>query len=97
VTDAFVLDVRDAFRPEVAGRYRIEGGPDGATCARLATTDTTAGDLALDVAELGSLFLGGVSAHELTAAGLLVGAPATVDRAARFFTWPVAPYCCTNF
>jgi len=96
VTDSLVLDVHDAFRPEVAGRHRVEGGPAGASCTRV--TDDEPADLELDVAELGSLYLGGVSAHELAAAGLLVEhTPGAVDRATRFFGWPVAPFCSTNF
>jgi hypothetical protein len=32
VADALVLEVTDALRPGNQGRFRLEGGPDGATC-----------------------------------------------------------------
>lgn len=60
-----VLEVRDATCPWNAGRWRLTGGPDGATC--VPTQD--AQDLALDVADLGAAFLGGTSLLELGAAG----------------------------
>ena len=65
--DALVLEVQDPMRPDgaAAGRFRLEGGPDGARCAR---TDTAA-DLVLDAAALGSLVLGTLPASTLARAG----------------------------
>jgi predicted acetyltransferase len=94
VEDSLVVEVADAFRPGTAGRYRIEGGPDGAACAR--TTD--APDLSLDVTDLGALYLGGTTATEL--AGAQRGTeltPGARRRADAFFTTSPAPYCRTDF
>jgi predicted acetyltransferase len=55
--DAIVLDVRDAFLPDVAGRYRVT--KDGAT-----RTDDDA-DIELDVTALGSVYLGGFTFADL--------------------------------
>ena len=49
----------DAFKPHNTGRYELVGGPDGAECRR---TDAEP-DLAMGVAELGALYLGGVAYH----------------------------------
>lgn len=94
MADELVLEVSDAFRPATAGRYRVQGGPGGATCAR---TDD-APDLVLDIAEVGSLLLGGVSVAELAQVGRIrASSPAVVARADAFFRWPVAPFCVTRF
>jgi len=58
-----VLEVEDSFLPENAGRWRIAGG----TAER---TDADA-DLALDVGELGSAYLGGFTFAELVRAGVV--------------------------
>jgi predicted acetyltransferase len=70
-----VLEVRDAFLG-LGGRYRLRGGPDGATCeATRAVPDVEA-----DVASLGSLLLGGHRGHTLARAGLLGCAAPTALR-----------------
>jgi predicted acetyltransferase len=61
-----VLEVGDALFPQNAGRWRLRGGPDGATCEP-ATEDA---DLRLDVRELGSAYLGGTTLTALAGAGL---------------------------
>jgi predicted acetyltransferase len=92
--DALVLELRYDFRPEHSGNWRIDGGPDGATCAR---TDRSA-DLALSAADLGALYLGGVPVSTLAAAGrvreLTTGAVARAD--SMFLVHP-APWCTTHF
>ena len=94
VADELVVDVVDQLRPATAGRYVIAGDPSGASCAR---TDAAA-DLTMDVADLGSLLLGGVSARALARTGrideLVAG---SVARSDAFFGWPVAPFCVTRF
>ena len=95
---AITLEVDDPLRPGTAGRYRLEGGPAGATCAR---TDGPA-DLALGVAELGSIVLGGGPGRDLARAGRVVASPSSmlpdpVDAATAAFAWPVAPHCLTRF
>lgn len=89
-----VVEVRDGLRPDVAGRYRLVGGPDSSSCVR--TGDPA--DLELDVADLGSLLLGGFAPSNLAAAGrireLTPGALAAADAA---FRWSRAPFCRTRF
>ena len=86
-----VLEVHDAFLG-LGGRFRLRGGPDGATCE----ATRAASDVEADVAALGSLLLGGHRGITLARAGLLRGAaPAalrvldaafTADRSPRFGT-----------
>lgn len=70
-----VLEVADGFLGR-GGRFRLRGGPDGAECAR---TDAPAA-VACDVADLGSLYLGGHRASGLARAGRLTGEPAALAR-----------------
>lgn len=85
-----VLDVTDARLPGNAGSWRLVGGPEGATVTR---SDEPA-DVALDVRELASAYLGGVSLEALAMAGLVRElTPGAVRRAAVAFGWPVAPVC----
>ena len=64
---------------DVGGRYAVAGGPEGATCERTSAS----ADLVMDVAELGSLLLGGASARVLGEAGRIdersAGALAVAD------------------
>ncbi|MGW2178123.1 GNAT family N-acetyltransferase [Streptomyces sp. NPDC001732] len=64
VPGTLVLDVHDASGLS-AGRYRLEGSPTGASCA----PTTVEPDLALDVRELGTLYLGDESPLRLAALG----------------------------
>jgi predicted acetyltransferase len=85
-----VLDVADALCPWNAGRWRLKSGPDGASCE---PADAEA-DLALDVRDLASAYLGGVSLTALASAGLVRELrPGALIAAAAAFSWPVAPYC----
>ena len=61
--DPVVLEVEDSFLPENAGCWRLADG-------RAERTEDEA-DLALDVGELGSLYLGAFTATELVRAGLV--------------------------
>jgi len=56
-----VFDVRDAFCPWNEGRWRLENGE--------ASRTSDAADLALDVADLGSVYLGGFTFRGLQRAG----------------------------
>jgi predicted acetyltransferase len=89
-----VVEVVDARRPALGGRFLLDGGPAGAECAR---TDREA-DVAVRTPDLGSLLLGGVSWTTLHRAGLVderaVGA---VARADTMFRPDRAPYCGTDF
>jgi predicted acetyltransferase len=62
-----VLAVTDELCPWNARRWRLSGGPQGATCSP--TTDDA--DLALDVRDLGAAYVGGVALAALAAAGLV--------------------------
>ncbi len=90
-----VVEVVDGFRPDAAGRYRVAGGPDGAEAERT----SAAADLTIDVADLGSLYLGGASARMLAAAGRLgERSPGAVARADAFFgSTSTRPACSTAF
>lgn len=91
-----VLDVRDALLPTNAGRWRLTTATtptDGAWEARVERTDDDA-DVALDVRELGALYLGGRSLAAQVRAGLVTPVRAeAVQGAASAFGWPVAPVC----
>jgi predicted acetyltransferase len=62
-----VFEVRDTFCPWNAGRWRLSGDEEGATCTR---TESPA-DLSIDVRELGSAYLGGRTLAALASAGLV--------------------------
>ncbi len=85
-----VLDLQDAAGL-AGGRFRLEAGPGGAKCAP--TTD--AADLSMDVAELGTLYLGDEAATRLTSLGRVVehtpGAAATADALLRTSRRPWCP------
>jgi predicted acetyltransferase len=84
-----VLEIGDALCPWNAGRWRLKGGPDGASCSP--TRD--AADLRLDVRELGAAYLGGESLTALATAGLVTATgPEVLQPLAAAFGWPVAPY-----
>lgn len=89
-----VIEVVDTDRPEVGGRFRLDAGPGGADCVRTSAE----ADLALGVAELGSLLLGGVTWATLWRAGLVgENTPGAVARADTLFRPERTPYCGTEF
>jgi predicted acetyltransferase len=91
---ALVLEVTDALRPRNQGRFRLEGGPDGAACQPTGAEP----DLALDIADLGAAYLGGVRLATLAAAGrVLELVPGALPRADRMLTSSPAPLCTTHF
>jgi predicted acetyltransferase len=81
---------------EVPGRWVLEVGPDGASCRRARPGEDA--ELRLDVASLGSMYMGAFAASLLAAAGrveeLRSGTLKTADRL--FVTWP-APVTGTGF
>jgi predicted acetyltransferase len=85
-----VLEVDDAFCPWNAGRYRLIGGVDGATCEP--TTD--AADLAVHAGDLGAAYLGGTTLVARAAAGHVTELrPGTLAPASLAFSWPTtSPY-----
>jgi predicted acetyltransferase len=93
-TDALALAITDPFRPANDGTYLLEGGPEGAEAAR---TDREP-DLALDVADLGSIYLGGVRPSTLARAGRITElTPGAVARADLLFSSTPLPYLTTHF
>lgn len=87
-----VLDVTDPLLGD--GRYRLHAGPDGATCVR---TDASP-DVHLDVAALGSVYLGGHRVGSLAAAGRITAADAALlTRLDRAFLTDRSPAHGTGF
>jgi predicted acetyltransferase len=87
--DALVIEVRDDACADVAGRYAVEGGLDGAGAAR---TDSPA-DIALDAAALGTVLLGDVSIAALHRAGIVHELRnGAVRRASAMFSWSPRPW-----
>ncbi|MFC9650755.1 GNAT family N-acetyltransferase [Streptomyces sp. NPDC056937] len=72
------------------GRFRLEGTPEGGVC----TPTTESPDIALDVRELGALYLGGESAVTLAALGLLTEErPGAAAVAETLFRTARRPWC----
>ncbi len=83
--DSLVAEVRDAFCPWNDGRYRLGTGAG--------RTDDSA-DLALGVDDLASLYLGGIDAGRLHAAGRIEErTPGAVERAVPLLRTPLPPFC----
>jgi predicted acetyltransferase len=83
--ESVVLEVRDELCPWNAGRYRV--GDDAGR-----TEDTA--DLALDVADLASAYLGGFDFHRLARAGLVEErVERSVEAATLLFRTDLPPYC----
>jgi predicted acetyltransferase len=81
-----VLDVRDSFLPDNAGRWRLAGG-------QAERTDEPA-QLALDVTALGTVYLGGFTFAQLRdAARVDELAGGAVERADRVFGSFPKPWC----
>lgn len=94
VEGRLLLQVRDGFCPWNAGQYELVGGPAAAECRRLAGNP----DLALDVADLGAVYLGGNRFSTLAAAGRVEEKrPGAIARADAMFASPRAPWCPSHF
>ncbi|MGH2466775.1 MAG: GNAT family N-acetyltransferase [Candidatus Limnocylindrales bacterium] len=84
-----VFEVRDAFRPDQAGRYLLEAG-EGA--ARVTRTRARA-DLALDTSDLAAAYLGGTRFRSLAMVGrVLEQAPGAIERADSLFHSAIPPW-----
>jgi predicted acetyltransferase len=85
-----VLEVGDALLPRNAGRWRLRVAEDGSAACTPSPADEV--DLALDVADLGALYLGGTPLGALAAAGRVTELRAGALRAAgAAFSWHVPP------
>jgi predicted acetyltransferase len=83
-----VLDVTDALLPQNTGRWRLTGGPGGASC----TATEGPADLACTALELGSAYLGGPSLAALAAAGRVRElTPGALAGASAAFGWHRLP------
>jgi predicted acetyltransferase len=88
-----VIEVTDPLGI-AGGRFALEGGPAGATCA---PTGATA-DLTFPVDALGSVYLGGMSVLALAAAGRVdEHSTGALVRADTMFRSAVTPWCSTWF
>lgn len=94
-SERLVLEVTSAD-PTVAGRFVLETGPDGGACGAARGGEKV--ELVLGLAELGTIYLGGLSPSTLAASGRVrevrAGALGAADRA---FASPVAPFCSRGF
>lgn len=87
---SLTLDVADPLVADNAGRYRLEAAGGTARVER----DEGEPELSLDVSELGSVFLGGVSFEQLARAGRVEElAQGAVARADSLFRTARAPWC----
>jgi predicted acetyltransferase len=87
--DTLVIEVRDDTCPDVAGRYRLDGGLQGAS---VATTGASA-DIVVDAAGLGSVLLGDGSVAALHRAGIVEElTDGAVRRASAMFSWSPRPW-----
>jgi predicted acetyltransferase len=86
-----VLEVSDETCPWNAGRLRLTGGLDGATCT--ATTDEA--EVAVRATDLGAAYLGGTTLTSRAAAGHVTELrPGALAHASTAFGWAgPAPYC----
>ncbi len=91
-----VFEVVDELRPAgaAAGRFVLDGGPDGAEARR--TTDDP--DLVLDVADLGGILLGGVRPPRSPGPASSTSArPARLAIADAMFAVEPLPFSMTDF
>ena len=88
------MRVRDAFCPWNDGQFELQGGPGNAECRRHDANP----DLAIDVADLAAVYLGGNRFRTLMQAGrveeLQKGAAARADA---MFATDRAPWCPSHF
>lgn len=89
-----VLQIEDPLLPANTGRFRLRGGPTGATVTRA----RGAADLELGILELGAVYLGGVSLELLHRSGRIrehtPGSAAVLSLA---FGSDLAPFCPDHF
>jgi predicted acetyltransferase len=99
VADRVTFEVVDDFLPDVSGRFALEAEAGSEGSATAICRPTSAGpDLALEVADLGAVYLGGVRFRALADAGRVRElTPGAVARADALFATPYAPFCGTDF
>jgi len=78
------------------GRWVLDAGPDGGTCRRAKKNEPT--DLQMGLADLGALYLGGVTASVLSAASRVVeGRPGALVEMDRLMAGRYLPFSSTTF
>jgi predicted acetyltransferase len=93
VTGRLVLEVHDSFLGR-GGRFVLDGGPDGATCAPTEREP----ELSLGVGTLGAAYLGANACTTLHAAGLIdEHRPGAVALASAMFAAERPAHCGTDF
>jgi predicted acetyltransferase len=94
VPGSVVIEVTDAVCPWNTGRFRLDGGPEGATCKRT----SAAADLSVSALELGAAYLGGTRLRALASAGFVdEHTPGALTLADAMFSSAVAPWCAEVF
>ncbi|HVC80762.1 MAG TPA: GNAT family N-acetyltransferase [Chloroflexota bacterium] len=89
-----ILEVTDDLLPDLAGRYHLEGGPDGARCDRTNAEP----DLRLGISDLGAIYLGGTRPSTLAQAGRLRELhPGALRLAEAMFAAEAVPFCTVSF
>jgi len=78
---------------DVAGVYRLEGGPEGAMCTKVDGEP----ELTMHVATLGMRYLGDHDFTSLAGAGLVEGSQDALRRADLMFGWHEPAWCVTGF
>jgi predicted acetyltransferase len=91
-----VLEVRDEILPANAGRWRLTttaDAPGGGLAASCVPASSPA-DLALDVTELGAVYLGGTRLGALAGSGLVAELrPGATRQLSAALAWDPAPWC----
>ncbi len=85
-----ILAVRDAVCPWNEGTYALEVEGGAAKCTRIAAADP---DVALDVADLGAVYLGGNRLRSIAGSGRIGASPEALSRADAMFAWDPLPWC----
>jgi predicted acetyltransferase len=78
---------------DVAGIYRLDGGPDGASCTRTNGVP----DLRMGISTLGMRYLGDHDFASLAGAGLLEGSHDALRKADLMFGWHEPAWCVVGF
>jgi predicted acetyltransferase len=94
VAGRLAVEVRDEFCEWNAGRYLLDGAPEGAACR----SSKGAPDLVLDVRDLAAAYLGGTTFRALHRAGRVEEATSgALLRADQMFASDPPPWCPTHF
>lgn len=93
-----VIEVHDEFLPWNAGLWHLTGNRTGAQCVPTGVATGEAAGFAIDVRDLGAVYLGGGTLLSLQRAGLVTElVPGAVAAASRAFGWDIAPYSDMTF